>query len=64
MTTHEYSALRARLLGFEGEALEEAHGWLIGVACAVERKRGANPKEADSLIAELRASEPPVAQLK
>ncbi len=55
----ELSALRARLLALTGDDLVEIHGWLLGVACAVERQRGADPREADRLIAELRASEGP-----
>lgn len=59
MTDAELSELRARFLALEGGALIEVHGWLLGVAVAVERQRGANPRDADFLIAELRASKGP-----
>jgi hypothetical protein len=51
--------LRARFLALEGDAAIEIHGWLLGVACAVERQRGSDPRAADRLIAELRASKGP-----
>ncbi len=53
------SELRAKFLALEGDALVGIHGWLLGVACAVERQRGADPRDADRLIAELRASTGP-----
>lgn len=59
MTPTELSALRAKFLALEGVALIEIHGWLLGVACAVERQRGADPRDSDRLIAELRASKGP-----
>ena len=55
----ELSALRAKWLGFEGADLAEIHGWLIGAACAIERKRRVPYSQADALIAELRASKEP-----
>jgi len=51
--------LRARLLALEGDELTEAHGLIVGVMCALERKRGRNYAETDRLIAELRDSEGP-----
>ncbi len=56
MTDQELSELRAKFLALEGLDLIGIHGWLLGVACAVERKRGEGPTDADRLIAELRAS--------
>jgi hypothetical protein len=50
--------LRNELLALEGIDLVEAHGWLLGVAIAIERKRGAPYWEGDALVAELRASTP------
>lgn len=58
-SNEELSDLRARFLALEGNLLIEIHGWLIGVACAVERQRGADPRDADRLMAELRASKGP-----
>jgi hypothetical protein len=55
----ELSKLRARFLALEGDELIDIHGWLLGVACAVERQRGADPRDSDALIAELRASKGP-----
>lgn len=55
----ELRELRARFLSLTGRALIEIQGWLIGVACAVERQRKADPRDTDRLIAELRASSPP-----
>jgi hypothetical protein len=60
-TWNKLSELRRKWLALEGDDAVEIHGWLIGVAVAIERKRNANPAEADSLIAELRASAPPAA---
>lgn len=51
--------LRAHWLTLEGHALMEAHGWVIGVACALERRRGCDPRQMDDLIAELRRSKGP-----
>lgn len=48
--------LRSQWLAFEGDDLVEIHGWLIGVACAIERKSGRDPQMMDRLIAELRQS--------
>ena len=61
MTIHQaqLSELRARFLSLQGDAAIEIHGWLLGVACAVERQRGVDPADADRLIAELRASKGP-----
>jgi hypothetical protein len=57
---HEFlSQLRAQWLTLEGDDLEDIHGWLVGVACAIERKRGSDPGEMDKLIAELRQSRGP-----
>lgn len=56
VTAEARSSLRASWLSLEGPAIEEVHGWLIGVMCAVERKRGRNYRETDTLIAELRES--------
>jgi hypothetical protein len=51
------SRLRAEWLALEGADSVEIHGWLIGVACAIERQRGSDPREMDGLIAELRQSQ-------
>jgi hypothetical protein len=53
------SQLRASWLRLQGMDAIEIHGWLLGVACAVERKNGHDPKKSDALIAELRASKGP-----
>ena len=53
---NDLAALRGEWLALEGKDAVEIHGWLIGVAVAIERRRGANPADTDSLIAELRAS--------
>lgn len=52
----ELQRLRAEWLALEGADLIEIHGYLVGVACALERRRGSDPREMDALIAELRAS--------
>jgi hypothetical protein len=52
-----YAELRAEWLALEGADLVEIHGWLVGVVCAIERKRGSDPREMDDLIAELRQSQ-------
>lgn len=51
-----FSDLRSSWLSLDGKDAAEVHGWLIGVACAMERQRGSDPREMDGLIAELRAS--------
>jgi hypothetical protein len=56
----ELAELRRKWLELEGDAAVEIHGWLIGVSVAIERKRNADPAASDALIAELRASKPPV----
>ena len=40
--------------------LSYLHGWLIGLTCAIERKRGSPFESQDALIAELRKSGPPL----
>jgi hypothetical protein len=55
----DISAFRDACLALEGDDLVEIHGLLVGIMCAVERKRGSDPRETDRLIAELRASTAP-----
>lgn len=59
MTEQRKKEFRRDCLLLEFEDLEEIHGWLIGVAVAVERKRGVPYAEADALVKELRESSGP-----
>lgn len=56
---NELSVLRHKWMALEGTDAVEIHGWLLGVAVAIERQHSVNPATVDALIAELRASEPP-----
>ena len=56
MTEQRKKEFRRDCLLLEFEDLEKIHGWLIGVAVAVERKRGVPYGEADALVKELRES--------
>ncbi|HZP02628.1 MAG TPA: hypothetical protein VFD30_20425, partial [Terriglobia bacterium] len=53
------SILRTEFLSLSGLDAVEIHGWLLGVAVAVERKNRHDPAMADRLIAELRESRGP-----
>ena len=57
MTSEQLDALRTKCLALEGKELAYVHGWLIGMACEIERKRGIPYECADKLIAEQRKSE-------
>lgn len=55
------SKLRAEWLQLPRERIPFIHGWLLGVACAIERKHRIPFKLADNLIDELRnSSGPPI----
>ena len=51
--------LRAEWLALDGMELLFIHGWLLGVACAIERMTGADPDDVDRLLAELRENQGP-----
>ena len=58
---NQLSDLRAKCLAISDPLeLAEIHGWLVGLVVAIERKRGARFSQQDALIADLRASEPPL----
>ena len=59
LSDEHLSVLRSAFLKLAGDDAVQIHGWLLGVACAVERKNGHDPAMSDRLIAELRASTGP-----